>query len=82
MLAGGRYLLGDTLTEADVRLFMTLIRFDHVSLFGLCGPRELFSCWLPAAFGSCLHPNPFALLSVLPASGAGWQHVLIPAGCC
>jgi putative glutathione S-transferase len=31
MLASGRYLLGDTLTEADVRLFMTLVRFDHVS---------------------------------------------------
>jgi len=29
-LAGSRYLLGDTLTEADVRLFTTLIRFDAV----------------------------------------------------
>jgi glutathione S-transferase len=32
MLGGSRYLLGDSLTEADVRLFMTLIRFDEVSL--------------------------------------------------
>lgn len=29
-LADNRYLLGDTLTEADIRLFTTLIRFDAV----------------------------------------------------
>lgn len=29
-LATGRYLLGDALTEADIRLFTTLIRFDPV----------------------------------------------------
>ncbi|MBD8079334.1 glutathione S-transferase family protein [Cellulosimicrobium arenosum] len=29
-LAGRRYLVGDTLTEADVRLFTTLVRFDAV----------------------------------------------------
>ena len=29
-LASGRYLLGDQLTEADIRLFTTLIRFDAV----------------------------------------------------
>ncbi|MFC9793285.1 glutathione S-transferase family protein [Streptomyces sp. NPDC057695] len=29
-LAGQRYLVGDTLTEADVRLFPTLVRFDAV----------------------------------------------------
>ncbi|MFJ5547639.1 glutathione S-transferase family protein [Streptomyces sp. NPDC093225] len=29
-LAGSRYLVGDTITEADVRLFMTLVRFDAV----------------------------------------------------
>lgn len=28
--SGGKYLLGDTLTEADVRLFTTIIRFDPV----------------------------------------------------
>jgi putative glutathione S-transferase len=27
-LAGRRYLVGDTITEADVRLFVTLVRFD------------------------------------------------------
>ena len=27
-LAGRRYLMGDTITEADVRLFTTLVRFD------------------------------------------------------
>jgi len=31
MLGSSRYLVGNQLTEADVRLFMTLIRFDHVS---------------------------------------------------
>jgi putative glutathione S-transferase len=29
-LSGNRYLLGDTLTEADWRLFTTLVRFDAV----------------------------------------------------
>jgi putative glutathione S-transferase len=29
-LAGNRYLVGDTITEADVRLFTTLVRFDAV----------------------------------------------------
>ncbi|MEU3908539.1 glutathione S-transferase family protein [Streptomyces goshikiensis] len=29
-LEGSRYLVGDTLTEADVRLFTTLVRFDSV----------------------------------------------------
>jgi putative glutathione S-transferase len=29
-LAGQRYLVGDTITEADVRLFTTLVRFDTV----------------------------------------------------
>jgi glutathionyl-hydroquinone reductase len=29
-LAGQRYLVGDTITEADVRLFTTLVRFDAV----------------------------------------------------
>ncbi|MEU9243529.1 glutathione S-transferase C-terminal domain-containing protein [Streptomyces sp. NPDC048385] len=29
-LAGQRYLVGDTITEADIRLFSTLVRFDAV----------------------------------------------------
>ena len=29
-LAGRRYLVGDTITEADVRLWVTLVRFDAV----------------------------------------------------
>jgi putative glutathione S-transferase len=30
LLAGRRFLMGDALTEADVRLFTTLVRFDAV----------------------------------------------------
>lgn len=30
ILASSRYLVGSALTEADVRLFQTLIRFDEV----------------------------------------------------
>lgn len=30
ILSKQRYLCGDTLTEADIRLFVTLIRFDEV----------------------------------------------------
>ena len=30
ILEGQQYIAGDQLTEADVRLFMTLIRFDEV----------------------------------------------------
>ena len=30
LLSGQRYLVGDTITEADVRLFTTLVRFDPV----------------------------------------------------
>ncbi|NEE55130.1 glutathione S-transferase family protein, partial [Streptomyces sp. SID8455] len=29
-LADRRYLVGDTITEADIRLFTTLVRFDAV----------------------------------------------------
>ncbi len=29
-LSGQRYLVGDQLTEADIRLFTTLVRFDSV----------------------------------------------------
>ncbi|HTP94555.1 MAG TPA: glutathione S-transferase family protein [Burkholderiales bacterium] len=36
-LAGSRYLAGDTLTEADWRLFVTLVRFDAVY-------QHLFKC--------------------------------------
>jgi putative glutathione S-transferase len=30
MLSKSRYLVGDSITEADIRLFMTLVRFDEV----------------------------------------------------
>lgn len=30
ILGRQKFIAGDTLTEADIRLFMTLIRFDHV----------------------------------------------------
>lgn len=31
LLSKSRYLCGDTFTEADLRLFVTLVRFDEVS---------------------------------------------------
>ncbi len=41
-LAGGRYLLGDRLTEADWRLFTTLLRFDPVYVGHFkCNKRRL-----------------------------------------
>ena len=41
-LAGQRYLVGDHLTEADVRLFTTLARFDAVYVGHFkCNPRRL-----------------------------------------
>jgi putative glutathione S-transferase len=42
-LSGRRYLLGDTLTEADWRLFTTLVRFDPVYVGHFkCNLRRLF----------------------------------------
>jgi glutathionyl-hydroquinone reductase len=41
-LAGQRFLVGDTLTEADIRLFTTLIRFDAVYVGHFkCNTRRL-----------------------------------------
>ena len=44
MLSRNRYLLGDEMTEADIRLFVTLVRFDSVyhGLFK-CNLRTLTS---------------------------------------
>ena len=33
LLSNQRYLTGDTLTDADIRLFVTLLRFDEVYAF-------------------------------------------------
>lgn len=42
ILAQSRYLLGNTLTEADVRLFMTLVRFDEVYVvYFKCNVRRI-----------------------------------------
>ena len=42
LLAGKDFLVGNTLTEADVRLFVTIIRFD-VAYFGIfkCNLRSI-----------------------------------------
>jgi putative glutathione S-transferase len=41
-LAGSRYLHGETVTESDVRLWVTLVRFDAASnVQGAIGPRRL-----------------------------------------
>ena len=50
VLGKQRYICGNTFTEADVRLFVTLIRFDEVFL-------NLLSCFLN-------HINPFRFLTL------------------
>ena len=48
-LAGQRYLVGNTLTEADWRLFPTLVRFDAAY-------HHVFKCtWRPLASYGNLH---------------------------
>ncbi|WP_026536577.1 glutathione S-transferase family protein [Arthrobacter sp. H14] len=49
-LTGQRYLVGDTITEADVRLFTTLVRFDPVYHGHFkCNRNKL--CEMPALWG-------------------------------
>lgn len=50
ILSKQKFIAGDVLTEADIRLFMTLIRFDHVyampaRLFVQCQGSSRFSIW-------------------------------------
>ncbi len=43
-LTGDRYLVGDCLTEADIKLFVTLVRFDAVYYGSLnCNLRRLIN---------------------------------------
>jgi putative glutathione S-transferase len=44
ILAERRYLAGDVLTEADVRLFMTLIRFDPCAPLSHCCRHVIAAC--------------------------------------
>ena len=63
-----RYLTGDTLTEADVRLFQTLIRFDVVYVVRIIFPERnrllkslLLHNVLEASWeGTCVHEPPSA----------------------
>jgi putative glutathione S-transferase len=42
LLSTQRYVVGDVLTEADIRLFMTLIRFDEVYVvYFKCNKRRI-----------------------------------------
>lgn len=42
ILEKNRYLVGDTFTEADVRLFVTLIRFDEVyAVYFKCNKKRI-----------------------------------------
>lgn len=43
ILASSRYIAGSALTEADIRLFMTLVRFDEVyTVYFKCNVKNLF----------------------------------------
>ena len=56
LLSQQRYLAGDTFTEADLRLFMTLVRFDEVKpTAGAVVPHAL-EC-LPAPDAATLQPR-------------------------
>lgn len=41
LLSKQRYLAGDRFTEADLRLFVTLIRFDEVYVVSSLGPTRM-----------------------------------------
>ncbi len=58
-LAGQRYLVGDTITEADIRLFTTLVRFDAVyhSHFK-CNRQKLTEMPVLWAYGRDLFQTP------------------------
>ena len=44
ILSGQRYICGDQMTEADVRLFVTLIRFDEIySIYFKCTTRSVMA---------------------------------------
>lgn len=43
ILSKQRYICGDQVTEADIRLFVTLIRFDEVSECSLMVKTKLLS---------------------------------------
>ena len=61
-----RYLTGDTLTEADVRLFQTLIRFDVVYVVRIMSPERDTPPGVPplqhmpeaSREGTCVHTLP------------------------
>ncbi|CAI5937573.1 unnamed protein product [Closterium sp. NIES-65] len=74
ILSRQRYIAGDTFTEADIRLFVTLIRFDELGVLG--APSTAAPTAAPSAtFPS--YPFPARLDGVLPhvcqhaAGGAG-----------
>lgn len=66
LLASSRYLLGSHLTEADIRLFMTLVRFDEVYVvYFKCNVQRLLdypqlrqymrALYQLPAMASCIH---------------------------
>lgn len=61
ILANNRYLCGDTFTIADVRLFMTLIRFDcvYIVYFKVGVSRGVFFVFVSVPWSSPSCPPPF-----------------------
>ena len=63
ILSNQRYLCGDSLTEADIRLFVTLIRFDPVYvLYFKCNAKRIGD--YPPFEVCCRHIQPLVLSTV------------------
>jgi hypothetical protein len=65
MLGQGRYLMGSAITEADVRLFMTLIRFDEVYVSNNVTASRQRQQWPAGTLPRQVHIVPWLCLNLL-----------------
>ncbi len=76
ILGKQRYIAGDKMTEADIRLFMTLIRFDEARspvLDALLTPCGLIRICFPLPARVCRSAGAGAPRTPRPPSGPCWQ---------